>query len=158
MDILGYGKKHSFLSKLNPDECWTILAESPWKKRWTHDITGKKYGGKFQLFMKADMNTSSYNPVFYGKITADGKGSRIEGVFGLSVISLTATSLIYLWLIIMPILASKNNITGATGLIVFFALAIGSVITSVNLLWGKRKMKPIIELIQNEFQAIPITQ
>ena len=150
MNFLGYGKEYVFHSALNTDECVKSLANSVGKKSSYNDVQVKTNGNKFQLFRKADTSNSSYNPVFYGNVVTDGKGSRIEGYFGLSIISLVVTSLLFLWFIIMPLLASNFKITWSMILVILLVLSICSLITVGNLLWGKKKMKPILDFIQHE--------
>lgn len=157
MNLLGYGKKYNFNCRLNIEECVKTLTNSVEKKSSFNDVVVKIDGHKFQLFRKTDYSNSSYNPVFYGTLVNIGEVSRIEGYFSLSIISLVITIFLYFWIIVLPLIAmNSENIWGKI-LVTLLTFSICSLITMGNLLWGKSKMKPILDFIQHELQATPIT-
>ena len=155
MNLLGYGKYYTFHSSLSSDECIKILTNSIENKINFNDVLVKINGNKFQIFRKTDYSNSSYNPVYYGRLVKVGDGSRIEGYFSLSTISLVITIFLFLWIIVLPLFAMKSEDIWKRILLTLVTFSCGSLITVVNLLWGKWKMKLILDFIQHELQAVP---
>ena len=156
MHFLGYGKQYSFLTTLSIDECVKRLTNSMGNKSSSNDLVVNTNGDKFKLFRKTDLSTSADNPVFYGKLVNGGE-ARVEGYFGLSAISIALTIFLYIWIIGLPLFLMNDESIWVKIRVTLIVFSISSLFTVVNLLWGKVKMKPILDFIQHELDATPIT-
>jgi hypothetical protein len=161
MDFLGYGKESIFYSSLTIEDCVKTLNSSVRKKKPISlgysenydDVVCKINGDKFHLFINKGLipANSAYNPVFYGKLVNIGGGTTIKGYFNLSTSSAIITALIYLWMTGLPLFLD------APIWVTLLCFSFTSLTTMINMLWGKREMGPILEFIQRELQAIPVT-
>ena len=152
MDFLGYGREYVFYTRLKNDECVKTMTDSIGIKHDFGDIRIKTKDSKFQLFKKRD-STSSYNPVFYGRLVDLGGETRVEGYFGLSVIEMVITIFLYLWLIVFPFLVMESESIVTRIMICCAIISFSALITVVNMLWGKQKMKPLLDFIKQNLNA-----
>jgi hypothetical protein len=153
MNILGYGKKYTFATMLNPEECIKTLIELVNSGDSTADFQFGIIGSDFRISMKTDLSNSSYNPVFYGKIVGSGRATTIEGYFGVTPFSLAMTIFLYAWMLVLPVLVMKSGpILSIMGVLSIVLLGV-SIITAINLIWGRTKMQPILEFLRRNLQV-----